>query len=56
MRKIDFILVELCMKLTLLSGLKGSTYMYYKYVEKAYNFRIMSETSKWYILYTQVSI
>jgi len=44
MRKIYVILVELCMKWTLLSGLKGSNY--YKNVEKVHNFRIKSVTGK----------
>jgi hypothetical protein len=44
MSKIYVILVEYCMKLTLLSTSKGSNY--YKHVEKTYNFRIKSETSK----------
>ena len=47
MRKIYVILVEYCMKLTLLSTLKGNNY--YKHVEKAYNFRIKSRIGKWYI-------
>ena len=42
MRKIYFILVEHCMKLTLLSGLIENNY--YKNVERAYNFRIQSKT------------
>ena len=37
LRKIYVILVEYCMKLTLLSASKGSNY--YKHVEKTYNFR-----------------
>ena len=44
MSKIYVILVEYCMKLTLLSASKGSNY--YKHVEKTYNFRIKSETGK----------
>ena len=44
MSKIYVILVEYCMKLTLLSTSKGSNY--YKHVEKTYNFRIKSETGK----------
>jgi hypothetical protein len=44
MNKTYVILVEYCMKLTLLSASKGSNY--YKYVEKTYNFRIKSETGK----------
>ena len=44
MRKIYVILIELCMKLILLSGLKGSNY--YKNMEKAYYFRIKSGTGK----------
>ena len=44
MSKIYVILVEYCMKLTLLSASKGSNY--YKHVEKKYNFRIKSETGK----------
>jgi hypothetical protein len=38
------ILVEYCMKLTLLSASKGSNY--YRHVETAYNFIIKSETAK----------
>jgi hypothetical protein len=41
-RKIYFILVEHCMKLTLLSGLDENNY--YKIVKRAYNFRIQSKT------------
>ena len=48
MSKIYVILVEYCMKLTLLSVSKGSNY--YKHVEKTYNFRIKSETGKSAIL------
>ena len=44
MSKIYVILVEYCMKLTVLSASKGSNY--YKHVEKTYNFRIKSETGK----------
>ena len=44
MSKLYVILVEYCMKLTLLSASKGSNY--YKHVEKTYNFRIKSETDK----------
>ena len=44
MSKIYVILVEYCMKLTLLSASKGSNY--YKHVKKTYNFRIKSETGK----------
>ena len=44
MSKIYVILVEYCMKLTLLSASKGSNY--YKHVEKPQNFRIKSETGK----------
>ena len=44
MSKIYVILVEYCMKLTLLSASKGSNY--YKHVEKTYNFGINSETGK----------
>jgi hypothetical protein len=42
MRKIYVILVEYCMKLTILSTLN-----YYKHVERAYNFRINSGIGKW---------
>ena len=44
MSKIYVILVEYCMKLTLLSASKRSNY--YKHVEKTYNFRIKLETGK----------
>ena len=44
MSNIYVILVEYCMKLTLLSASKGSNY--YKHVERTYNFRIKSETGK----------
>ena len=47
MRKIYVILVEYCMKLTLLSALN-----YYKHVEKAYNFRINSGIGKWSLVAT----
>jgi len=47
MRKIYVILVEYCIKLTLLSTLKGSNY--YKHVENAYNFRVKSGIGKWTI-------
>jgi len=47
MRKIYVILVEYCMKLTLLSAWKGDNY--YKNVEKAYNFRMKSGIGKCYI-------
>jgi hypothetical protein len=44
MRKIYDILIEHCMKWTLLSALKGSNY--YTQVEMAYNFRMKLETGK----------
>jgi hypothetical protein len=44
MSKIYVILVEYCMKLTLVSASKGRNY--YKNVEKTYNFIIKSETGK----------
>ena len=44
MSKTYVILVEYCMKLTLLSASKGTNY--YKHVEKTYNLRIKSETGK----------
>ena len=47
MRKIYVILVEYCMKLTLLTTLKGDNY--YKHVERAYNFRVKLGIGKWYI-------
>ena len=53
MRKIYVILVEYCMKLTLLSALKGDNY--YKHVEKAYNFRIKSGIGKWYIAHSALN-
>ena len=49
MSKIYVILVEYCMKLTLLSALKVKNY--YKHVVKSYNFSIKSGIGKWYIPY-----